>query len=264
VQANLTESLLAVVGVQLVAAVAVLVLHQSDAWLRRALPYIISVAVGVLLTTGAAHLLPEAVDALGNGEAVWLTLILTVFALYALEQAFQSLSGVSAEPATDSDAAHRQGLHDHHQASRPAALLMGSFMHSLVDGTGIAAAFSVSHRVGWVAALAVGLHEVPHRLGDFALLIHMGTARHRAAALAILAGTSSLLGWGVVAIAGDHHSHAVAWLLPVSAASFLYIALVDLLPELQQERRPGIVLWQILSLAAGIVLAWALTRIPGA
>jgi zinc and cadmium transporter len=137
-------------------------------------------------------------------------------------------------------------------------------MHSLVDGTGIAAAFAIDARVGWVTALAVGLHEVPHRLGDFALLIHMGISRGRAAALAVGAGGSSLLGWGLVAALGDHGSHAVAWLLPVSAASFLYISLVDLLPELQHERRPRAVLGQIVGLAVGTALALGLTYIPGA
>jgi zinc and cadmium transporter len=141
--------------------------------------------------------------------------------------------------------------------------LLGAITHSLVDGTSVAAAFAIDSRVGWVTALAVGLHEIPHRLGDFALLIHMGLARGRAALLAIGAGGSSLLGWAIVATIGAHGSHQVAWLLPVSAGSFLYIALVDLLPELQTERRPGPVFWQILCLAGGIFLALALTRIPG-
>ncbi len=61
-------SLIAVVGVQVFAAIAVVSLHRSEAWLRRALPYVISVAVGVLLATGVVHLLPEAVEALGNRE----------------------------------------------------------------------------------------------------------------------------------------------------------------------------------------------------
>jgi zinc and cadmium transporter len=92
----------------------------------------------------------------------------------------------------------------------------------------------------------------------------MGVARGRAALLAIAAGGSSLLGWGVVAALGAHGADRVAWLLPVSAASFLYISLVDLLPELQTERRPKAVLAQILRLAAGIALALGLTHIPGA
>ena len=257
-------SLIAVVGVQVFAAVAVVSLHRSEVWLRRALPYVISVAVGVLLATGVVHLLPEAVEALGNRSAVWVVVVLTMLGLYSFERIFHAFSGVSAEPAADAEAAHEKGHHHHHHASRPATLLLGSFMHSLVDGTGIAAAFAIDARVGWVTALAVGLHEVPHRLGDFALLIHMGIARGRAAMLAVGAGASSLLGWGLVAALGDHGSHHVAWLLPVSAGSFLYISLVDLLPELQQERRPRAVLGQIIGLAVGKALALGLTHIPGA
>ena len=253
-------SLIAVMGVQVLAAVPVVSLHRSEAWLRRALPYVISVAVGVLLATGTVHLLPEAIATLGNRSAVWLMLVLTMLALYSFERLFQVVSGVSAEPATDAEDAHARGLHNHHHASKPATLLLGSFTHSLVDGTGVAAAFAIGPQVGWVTALAVGLHEVPHRLGDFALLVHMGIARGRAALLAIAAGGSSLLGWAVVAALGDHGSHHVAWLLPVSAGSFLYISLVDLLPELQHERRPMAVLGQILGLAVGIALALGLTQ----
>jgi zinc and cadmium transporter len=248
----------------MLAAIAVVSLHRSEAWLRRALPYVISVAVGVLLATGVVHLMPEAIAALGNRSAVWVVLVATMMGLYSFERVFHLLSGVSAEPAADAEEAHERGHHHHHHASRPATLLLGSFTHSLVDGTGVAAAFAIDARVGWITALAVGLHEVPHRLGDLALLVHMGVERGRAALLAIGAGLSSLLGWGLVAALGDHGSHQVAWLLPVSAGSFLYISLVDLLPELQHETRPKAVLGQIVGLVAGIALALGLTMIPGA
>ncbi len=262
-QSRVLESLIAVMGVQVIAAIAVISLHRFDAWLRRALPYVISIAVGVLLATGAAHLLPEAVEALGNRSAVWITLVLTMLTLYSFERVFHVVSGVSAEPATDADEAHEQGHHDHHHASKPATLLLGAVTHSLVDGTSIAAAFAINPRVGWITALAVGLHEIPHRMGDFALLVHMGLARGRASLLAIGAGLSSLLGWMLVAVVGAHGSHRIAWLLPVSAGSFLYISLVDLLPELQGEHRPKALFWQILCLAGGIALALGLTHIPG-
>jgi zinc and cadmium transporter len=280
---------MAVLGVQALAAVAVVSLHRSETWLRRALPYIISVAVGVLLATGAAHLLPEAVEALGNRSAVWVVLVATMLALYAFERIFQVFSGVRAEPlgvgakpVDEADHEHEAAQlfkpvepvapehdlsghhHHHHGATKPATLLLGSLTHSLVDGTSVAAAFSIDARVGWVTALAVGLHEVPHRLGDFALLVHMGIKRGPAALLAIGAGGLSLLGWAIVMALGEHGSHRVAWLLPVSAGSFLYISLVDLLPELQSERRPAAVLWQIVCLAAGVVLALSLTHMRGA
>lgn len=264
-----SESLVAVVGVQLFAACAVLSLHRFDAWLRRALPYVISVAVGVLLATGAAHLLPEAVESLGNRTAVWVTLVVTMLALYSFERAFHILSGVPAEPTAEVDChgIDEHGHHDHghhHHASKPATLLLGCLTHSLVDGTSVAAAFAVDTRIGWITALAVALHEIPHRLGDFALLVHMGVARGRAAWLAIAAGASALLGWAVVAALGANGSQQVAWLLPVSAGSFLYISLVDLLPELQHEKRAKVVLGQIICLAAGVALALGLTQMRGA
>jgi zinc and cadmium transporter len=261
------QSLIAVVGVQVLAALAVTSLHRFDAALRRALPYVISVAVGVLMTTGAAHLLPEAVESLGNRPAVWVTLVVTMLVLYAFERLFHVLSGVSAEPSAEVDCKedHSQGdHHHHHHASRPATLLLGCVTHSLVDGTSVAAAFAIDPRVGWVTALAVGLHEIPHRMGDFALLVHMGVQRGRAAVLAIAAGGSSLLGWAIVAALGSHGTGTVAWLLPVSAGSFLYISMVDLLPELQAEKRPMAVLGQIVSLGCGVALALGLTRMQGA
>ena len=265
--ASASVSLCAVLGVQVLAALAVTGLHRFDDWMRRALPYVISVAVGVLLTTGAAHLLPEAVEALGNRPAVWVALVLTMMALYAFERGFHVLFGVSAEPSpeVDCDEIHAPGEHHHHaHGSRPATLLLGALTHSLVDGTSVAAAFAVDVRVGWVTALAIGLHEIPHRMGDFALLVHMGIHRNRAAWLAIGAGASSLLGWALVIALGSSGSGRVVWLLPVSAGSFLYISLVDLLPELKAEDRPKAVLGQIVCLAVGVALAFGLTQLRGA
>jgi zinc and cadmium transporter len=199
-----------------------------------------------------------------------MTFTLTILTLYAVERLFQALSGVRAEPGPDAEASCSEGREQHagrghhHHASRPAALLLGSVLHSLVDGTSIAAAFAADRRLGWVTALAVGLHEVPHRLGDFALLLHMGVARGRAAWLAVGAGASGALGWGIVAAIGAGGAGRVAWLLPVSAGSFVYIALVDLLPELQGEPRAAAVARQILCLLLGVLLAFGLTRLPGA
>ncbi len=261
------QALIAIVGVQALTAMAVTSLHRFDFWLRQALPYVISVAVGVLLTTGAAHLLPEAVGMLGNRPLVWVALVLTMLSLYVFERTFHVLSGVSAEPAPEVECKenHAHGdHHNHHRASRPATLLLGCVTHSLVDGTSIAAAFAINTRVGWVTALAVGLHEIPHRMGDFALLVHMGVQRGRAAMLAITAGGASFLGWSIVLALGTHGTASVAWLLPVSAGSFLYISLVDLLPELQAEQRPKAVLGQIVCLGVGVALALGLTQMRGA
>jgi zinc and cadmium transporter len=261
------EAGIAVIAVQALAALAVLSASKQEARLRASLPYVVSMAVGVLLATGTVHLLPEALEALGNRAGVWLTLTVTILALFCFERLFQLLSGVSAEPSPGIEKQECEEIHHHshaHGAAKPSSLLLGSVTHSLVDGTSVAAAFAVNTRLGWITALAVGLHEVPHRLGDFALLLHMGVTRKRAATLAIVAGLSSLLGWALVIGLGASGAGRVAWLLPVSAGSFLYISLVDLLPELSQERRKGIVAWQMVCLAVGAALAIGLTHLPGA
>ncbi|MDE1161685.1 MAG: ZIP family metal transporter [Acidobacteriaceae bacterium] len=259
------EGGIAIVAVQLLAGVAVLSAGRQEARLRRWLPYVVSAAVGVLLATGLAHLLPEALEQLGHRRAVWVVLLATMAVLFGFERVVHLISGVSPEPSPDLGEQHCDEIHHHaHGASRPATLLLGAFTHSLVDGASIAAAFAVDRRLGWVTAIAVGLHEIPHRLGDFALLLHMDVERKKAGWLAVMAGGSGLLGWLLVAGVGAAAPGTVAWLLPVSAGSFLYISLVDLLPELLGERRLSAALWQVFWIVIGAALGIGLTRLPGA
>jgi zinc and cadmium transporter len=267
VQAYVWVSLTAVVAVQLLAAISVVSAGRKEDGLRRGMPYVVAMAVGVLVATGAAHLLPEGIRALGNHAGVWVALVATMIALYGFERGMRAVSGVSAEPSADLADQECEAIHAHshaHAAAKPSALLLGSVTHSLVDGTSIAAAFAIDRRLGWVTALAVGLHEVPHRLGDFALLLHMEVPGRKAAWLAIGAGASSVVGWGVVAAMGAEAPGRVAWLLPVSAGSFLYISLFDLLPEMLHEQSAKKMVWQLVSIAAGAGLAIGLTRLPGA
>lgn len=261
------ESGCAVVGVQVLAAVAVLAASRGERHLRRVLPYVVATAVGVLLGTAALHLLPEAIEALGRRPGIWVVLLATMAALFGLERAVHHVSGVNAEPAPDLDEQPCEDIHSHshaHTAARPASLLAGALTHSLVDGTSIAAAFALDHRVGWMTACAVGLHEVPHRVGDFALLLHMDVQRVRAALLAVAAGFAGLLGWGLVIALGDTAPAAVSWLLPVSAGSFIYISLFDLLPEVVQVRQVKTLTLRLIAVALGAAVAVALSRIPGA
>ena len=265
-QPSAWEAGIAVAAVQGLSAAGVLLARRREAWLRRWLPYVVGVAVGVLLGTAMAHLLPEALQSLGNRPAVWLELTLTVVALFCFERMFHLLSGVRPEPVADLAQQECSEIHAHghaHGAARPSTLLLGSLTHSLVDGCSIAAAFVVSRRLGWVTALAVALHEVPHRLGDFALLLHMELSQRRAAWLAVGAGLSGVLGWAAVSAIGNVTTARVAWLLPVSAGSFLYISLVDLLPEVFERRAVRESILQAAAIAAGAGLAIGLTRLPG-
>ena len=259
--------LAAVFAVQAVAIAAAWLLRRREQQLRRQLPYLVSLAVGVLLSTALLHLLPESVDALGNGRGVWLATGATLLTLFAVERLFQAFTGVAAEPpsplaTTGNHAVHTPACaHLHSRSMRPLNLLVGSSLHSFVDGTAIATAFAVHPRLGLLTAFAVALHEVPHRLGDVAVLLHLGLTPARAMRFAVIAGIPALLGAGAVLLLGEGGSSVFRWLLPVSAASFLYIAGVNLLPELQSSSRLRPVLLQLLSLAAGVTIVLLVTGI---
>jgi zinc and cadmium transporter len=155
--------------------------------------------------------------------------------------------------------------HEHvHHTLRPANLIVASSLHSFLDGVSVAAAFAAGPRVGWITALAISLHEVPHRVGDFAVLLHAGYTATSAFRMAVLPSLGALLGVALVAAFGASGGTAVFWLLPISAASFLYIACVNLLPELRhQHSRAGVAL-QMLCLLGGAALVALFAGLPGA
>jgi zinc and cadmium transporter len=261
------DAVLAVVGVQTAAVGGAFLLRSRDKLLQRYLPHLLSLAVGVLLTTALIDLMPEAVAQLGNRRLTWILVTGSVLTLFAIERIFSALTGSSTEPEVGELGA---GVHVHRHvpscgehSAKPMNLILAAMLHSFVDGTALATAFVASPRIGWLTAVAIGLHEIPHRIGDFAVLIHLRQTSRRALQLAVLAGIPSLLGVALVMLAGANHSGGVAYLLPVSAGSFLYIALVNLLPEIQQECKIGRVLWQLVWLAIGAAIVTLVVGLGG-
>ncbi len=258
-QLVIVDAVAAVVGVQAAAVGGAWLLRSREQLLQRTLPHLLSLAVGVLLTTALLDLMPEAIAQLGNRRLTWLLLAGSMLALFAVERIFSALTGSSTEPEVGEFGVgthvHRHAPDRAEHSAKPMNLVLAAMLHSFVDGTAMATAFVASPRIGWLTAVAIALHEVPHRIGDFAVLIHLRQSSRRALQLAVLAGVPSLLGVAMVLAAGANSTRAVAYLLPVSAGSFLYIATVNLLPEIQQECRVSRVLWQLvwLAIGAGIV-----------
>lgn len=261
--ALLADALLAVFALEAAAMLAAWVLRRREEALTQFLPYLVSLATGLLLATALLHLLPEAVETLGNRAEVWYLLTVGLLGLFAIEQI------VSAVVHTDGTAVVQVHAHDHghtHAAHslRPASLIVASSLHSFLDGVSVAAAFAAGPRVGWITALAVSLHEVPHRVGDFAVLLQAGYRAGSAFRMAVLPSLGALLGVALVAGFGAAGGKAVYWLLPISAASFLYIACVNLLPELRHQRGRWAVALQMLCLFGGAALVALVAGLPGA
>jgi zinc transporter 7 len=133
--------------------------------------------------------------------------------------------------------------------------LAADFTHNFTDGLAIGASYLVSVHVGMVTTLTILLHEVPHEIGDFAILVQSGCTKRRAMMLQLVTAVGAFLGTisGLLA-ESTGTSAAVAWILPFTAGGFIYIALVSVLPELLEETTVGQTVKEILALLVGVFM----------
>ena len=131
-------------------------------------------------------------------------------------------------------------------------ILVGDALHNFVDGVVIAAAFLTSIPLGIVTAFAVIAHEIPQEVGDFAILLENGYERKQAMILNSISAATTLPG-AVIAYfwLGEMHA-ATPYILAISAASFIYIAIADLIPGLHRQVTLTAALRQLTLLLAGI------------
>lgn len=163
---------------------------------------------------------------------------------------------------------HEGDGHDHHhhfdaeQAGRGGyAVLVGDGVHNFCDGVIVAAAFLVDPWLGALTTLAILLHEVPQETGDFIVLVNAGFTRRRALLFNALSGLAAVAGGVAGYFLLEPWQAAMPYLLVVAASSFVYVALADLIPQMQRRMGWGETLAQVGWLAAGIgivVLAMAL------
>jgi len=201
-------------------------------------PWLVSYAVGTLLGVALLDVIPEALESL-KPAPVFGTLLCGILAFFILEKIVLW-----------------HHCHDDHCAEHATAaplILIGHAVHNFIDGTVIAAATYVSIPLGVTTALAVAAHEIPQEVGDFAILLHAGYSRMRALWLNILSGSSATVGVLVAALAIDRLPHLLPYFLPVAAASFLYIAMSDLIPSLHHNPIEGGAVRQVCLVGAGIL-----------
>ncbi|XP_039221889.1 zinc transporter SLC39A7 [Crotalus tigris] len=132
--------------------------------------------------------------------------------------------------------------------------LAADFAHNFTDGLALGASFVAGTGVGAVTTLTVLLHEVPHEVGDFAILVQSGCTKRKAMKLQLVTAVGALAGTVCSLLAEGVGEAATAWILPFTAGGFIYVATVSVIPELLQEARPAQSLLEVLSLLGGIVM----------
>ncbi|XP_030056785.1 zinc transporter ZIP13 isoform X2 [Microcaecilia unicolor] len=134
--------------------------------------------------------------------------------------------------------------------------LLANIIDNFTHGMAVAGSFLVSNKVGILTTVAILLHEIPHEVGDFAILLRAGFDRWSAAKMQLLTALGAILGacFAVCAQSPKGAGETVAWILPFTSGGFLYIALVNVLPDLLEEKNPRYSLSQVCLLCAGIAV----------
>ncbi|WP_342707113.1 ZIP family metal transporter [Nitrosomonas halophila] len=216
---------------------AALMLLLPEGIRRKLVPCLVSYAAGTLLGAAFLGMMPASLG-LAPATTIMATVLTGIVLFFVLEKF------VLWRHCHDSECE----VHGH---AGP-LILIGDAFHNFVDGIVIAAAFLASIPLGIAAALAVIAHEVPQEIGDFAILLDNGYGRVKALVLNGLSAAATLPGAIMAYYWLGETEEAVPYILALSAASFIYIAVADLIPALHRQVTFAASLRQLVLLLAGI------------
>jgi zinc and cadmium transporter len=229
-----------------VAAAAFLLLPPAR---RNALlPHLVSFATGALLGAALLALLPHAIESGAGTHGIGIALAGGIIAFFGLEK-------MVLWRHCHADACEAHGPEDRHRDRASATLILwGDAFHNVLDGVLIAAAFLTDPHLGVVTTVAVFAHEIPQEVGDLAILLNGGMSRARALALNVAVSLASVAGalvaWFLLAEALELLPYALA----IAAASFLYVAVADLIPGLHRRVDARTSFQQVALIALGILV----------
>jgi zinc and cadmium transporter len=184
------------------------------------LPYFISYASGTLLTAALLGLIPHALEH-ASPSTVFTTVLGGIILFFVLEKLLIWR--------------HCHDLDCEIHGAAGSIILIGDTLHNFVDGVVITAGFLSSIPIGILTALSVIAHEIPQEVGDFAILLNNGYTKRKALTYNVASSLSSVPGAILAYFILDLVNFALPFVMAISAASFLYIALADLTPKLHHH-----------------------------
>ena len=272
--------------------VGTLVAGVGSVWLAAMLAYallsrftqhLLSLAAGALLATAFMRLLPEAFEQSAvagvSAQVLFAVLLIGLIFFFLLDKAELWHHGHEHGHTHEPNVAHEHPhphhahtparehththpnsdtTHTHHHSGGSWAVLLGDSVHAFGDGILIAAAFVADTRLGVAAALAVMTHEVPHHVGDLVVLRHsLGNAKTALIKLSLSGSVTAIGGMTGYILVGALQEYLPLFLV-IAASSFIYVALADLIPQLQKRLSPSQTTAQVAWLFAGIAMVFAL------
>ncbi|MDI6721215.1 MAG: ZIP family metal transporter, partial [Candidatus Aenigmarchaeota archaeon] len=226
--------IVATVIVSLVSFVGALTLFAKDKILKKGLPLLVSFAAGSMLGATFFDLLPEAMEF--GSQYIFASILAGIVIFFFIEKIF----------------------HWHHHITKCRVHtvaymnLIGDAVHNFIDGMIIAASFVISVPLGIISTIAIIFHEIPQEIGDFGVLIYGGFSKSRALLYNLLSAVTAIIGAVIFFAISSYFQNFISILIPFAAGAFIYIAVADLIPELQKEKSLRISLMQVMFFLVGI------------
>lgn len=233
--------IIAALFVSLISLIGIFTLSLKDRLLKNILLVLVGFSAGTLMGGAFLHLIPESLEASGS-ERIFPIVIFGFLLFFVMEKLLW-----------------RHCHEDKCEMHTFAYLnLVGDAVHNFIDGLIIAAAFITNIPLGIATMLAVAAHEIPQEIGDFGVLVYGGFQKKRALLLNLLTALTALLGGLLGYFLSSYMENTLIFLLPFAAGGFLYIAAVDLLPEIHKETDNVKTALSFTLFVAGIGLMWFL------
>ncbi|MEK7550174.1 MAG: ZIP family metal transporter [Patescibacteria group bacterium] len=219
----------------------------KESWAKTLSIYAIPFAAGVLLSVSMLHLMPETTEILG--ETGFFYILIAFLASFLFEKYFALMH-------------HHEGHDGGEKKSSIPLVLFGDTIHNLIDGIAIGAAFVANPNLGLVVALSTFLHETPHEIGDFGVLISRGWSTKKAFFANFFSALATIPGaFLVYFLVPDINSDTLAIVLAVAAGVFLYLGASDFLPEIGENDTKKRTFIKALLVIAGVFVMYSLSFI---
>lgn len=245
---TLFQILIAVTAVSLI-SLAGIFFFLKEKVMNRILFFLVSFAAGSLLGAAFLDLLPEA---LGSGlkESIPFFVLIGVLFMFVLEKFLHW---------------HHHHIGEGENETHPFTYLslIGSALHNFTDGVIIAVSFVESTPLGIIATIAIIAHEIPHEIGDYAILIYGGFSRMKAALFNFLSALAAVLGAVIAYASSGLVEHSGPYMSAFAAGGFIYIAGTDLIPEIHKERKLKKSAYQFIAILLGIFLIYLVGKYFG-
>jgi zinc and cadmium transporter len=228
------------------------------AMLTRMVRHLVSFSAGVLLATALLHVLPEAFESKASPHGLFATLLAGLMFFFLLEK----VELYRHTHHHEGDGHHHHHHFDAEQAGRGGwSVLVGDSIHNFCDGIIIAAAFLADTQLGIVTSLAIIAHEIPQEVGDYIVLLNAGFSRTKALLYNAMSGLSAVLGGLVGYVVVGPWEALFPYLLVIASSSFVYVAVADLIPQLQQRMSIRDTAAQLAWLGAGMAMILLVVRV---